>query len=539
VVTTAPVHVLTPEPTDDTGRLRQLIHDVSAADLAGNLSMAYRIGRTLLGREPAETLVLTDEPLPEEALDGVEFRTFGKPLPNVAIVGLDASQPLCHPSDPTDGEEHASEPRIVVTVQNFSDIEQEIRLVVTHRGRSIQRLSQRLEPGARTPISFTIPKDLSGLIEVELAAKQDALAVDNRLVLALPGTATVSAVVASHDPAFLKTIGPWLDACPRIAWRPAEAADAVPVPDVVITDHADETPASAVGTLVVVRHEVSGSEVDPAKRAPAVAGGGMSPPRPDPSASRGGHAKRGTRGTTGLPALYQNGTGPGGLHAPGLETTRWFVELTHPISEYLQSLTTVATAVEPSASEDVVGHPVLWGVVGHRKIPLVSVEERGGHRVVRLFLDPTKTPTSTPLILVFFNSLRWLTSAEVSVTTGEPLSVGPLAQGMVRVERPDGSMEERAHQGGLLSYHTTDQAGRYRFIQHRTALDRAVNFLDPLESNTMRRVSTWDAPADSEAVSDGQAITRTSLVPWLLMAVVLLLVAEWWLYIFRGRGGVR
>jgi len=154
---------------------------------------------------------------------------------------------------------------------------------------------------------------------------------------------------------------------------------------------------------------------------------------------------------------------------------------------------------------------------------------------LRILADPTAGSPSVPLVVVLLNGLRWVTGSMGLVTTGEPLTVGPLASGMIRIQRPDGRVEWTAHPGGLFRYEATDQTGRYRFVQGEHAIERLVNFLDPVESNTMTRLSTWgDEPGVSAAPASPRG-HRHPLATWLLGLLAVVLMAEWGLYLRRGR----
>ena len=61
VVATAPLSPLTPQPTSDGVALNQAVQRLSAAHLGGNLSTATHIGRVLIGAEPDEVIVRSEE----------------------------------------------------------------------------------------------------------------------------------------------------------------------------------------------------------------------------------------------------------------------------------------------------------------------------------------------------------------------------------------------------------------------------------------------------------------------------------------------
>jgi len=475
VVTTAPVRLLTPEPTSDAAELHRLIEALEPADLGGNLSVARRIGQAMLGGEADRTVVLTDEPAPKDLEPTVTFRSFGSSRPNVAIVGLDAYEPLCRA--PVGGA-GPSATQLTVMVQNFSSHAQRVSVALRANGRVAARATPRLESASRTPISLGLPDGTTGPVEVELSAPKDVLAADNRVWLTLQGTDTLSVAVASDRPAFVDTVGRWLDACPRIAWKPVTAgAPEANTADILITDQA--ALAQSWSSSVIA----------------------FAPPQP----------------------------------SARLLLAHWLASPAHPIGDYLEPLVAVPAALAPIPSAVPGSEVALWAVVQGQKVPLVSAAAHGGRRAVTIALDPVQTPNASPVILAFLNSLRWLTASRGLITTGESLTVGPFEPGEVRVERPRGGGELVAHSGGLVRYDATDQAGRYRFSQGRLHVERAVNFLDPVESDTLHRASTWGTDAARPAPASEPGRSPHSLVRWLLGLLVILLLLEWLVYSRKGR----
>jgi hypothetical protein len=148
--------------------------------------------------------------------------------------------------------------------------------------------------------------------------------------------------------------------------------------------------------------------------------------------------------------------------------------------------------------------------------------------------------SSVASVVVFLNSVRWLSGTFGSSLVGEPLVVGPFSAGTVLIQSPRWAAQRRAHPGGWLTYDATDRAGRYRFSQGRLVIERAVNAMDPVESNTLSRVSTWAAEAPTtegspESEARGMVPPRQSLVSWLLAGLAVLILAEWVLYTRRRR----
>jgi len=484
VVTTSPTEALTEEPATEgspegrgmteTAELERIIRALEPADGSGSLAITRRIAQALLGTRPDDTLVLTDEPEPSSREPGVEFRSFGEPLANVAIVGVDAHEPLCTPT----------QAQVVVSMQNFSDQEQSVAVSILRDGRALAEQTHTLPPQARLAVSFGLPHETAGLLEIQASAPHDALAVDNRAWVMLRGEASLPVVVASARPAFIQTVGRWLEACPRVSWT-SQLLGAV--------SESTRPPSTTTEQLLIT------DERDLAQTSPSSAI--VFAPQPP----------------TQRPMV-----------------ARWLTDASHPIGEYLQPLEAASGAVLPPANWGSWGDPVVWGVAEGQKIPLVQTLSSRGRRVVGILLDPTVSGSSVSCVLVFLNSLRWLSGSLGLTTVGEPLRVGPFAPGPVRIQPPRGMERVRLQDGGWLVYEATDQAGRYQFSQGSLTLERIVNVLDPIESNTWARSSTWAAVSSPSSVPAALP-PHQSMAPWIITALLMLLLAEWILYVRKGR----
>ncbi|MBI3324904.1 MAG: BatA domain-containing protein [Candidatus Omnitrophica bacterium] len=534
IVTSAPVASLTKEPSSDAGALRQLIDAVRPSDLGGNLTMAVQIGRALLRQRPDETIILTDETPPAwlsaevAAKSKLQVRAFGQAVPNVGIVGVSVREPLCPMTPlPPAGVDAGPMPRggesaqpaesigsapapareasqVMVTVQNFARAEQTIEAQARRNGRLLARVSQPFEPGERSPIRLSITEG-PGPVEIAVSAPRDALAVDDRLRLELGGPRRVQAMVVSENPAFLRTVGRWLDACKGIDWQ------AVPLP--------------GAGEAAALGNPVANAQARPRI---------VITDRPEVA-------------TRALAPASANGSGPidsmivfarAALASRPLPS-HWVAEAPHPINEYLQSIEAAVAPVAPEQADQQPGDPVLWAVLQGRRVALARVWAVGGRRTVSLLLDPAASRSSVPEVVLFFNSLRWLAGADRFAVTGEPLmaNVGP---GRVEVRPPVGPVEVREHPGGMFSYESTDYAGRYVIASAGNTEEREVNFLDPAESDTLERSSTLTAPIEVAAGAAarlpvrGRQVRRSMAEP-LLAVVLLLMLLEWALYLRRNR----
>jgi len=366
---------------------------------------------------------------------------------------------------------------LMVTAEHSSDAPSRAQLSVRQDGRQLAEPAPAdLAPHERASVPIDLPETFQGWLDVVLEAPRDALAVDNHARILIRSSSTLPVVIASERPAFRRVIGEWLSACEGLAWTESPAGDAAS-PHLVVTDEEAVADHQAAGVLRMLN-----------------------------------------------PAASQE-----------VVFAHWVVAADHAISSYLPPVEPVVASL-PLALETVpAGDPVLWGLIKGRRVPIVLAGEDAGHRMVSFFIDPVASPTSTPVLVTFFNSLRWLMGQTDMVRTGEPILLDALEPGPVTVRRPDGMVERVPHAGGLFRYDATTSAGRYQFLHGHGEEVRAVNFLDPLESNLLDRASTWRPMPPRQVSSGEERRSRVPLSNMLMMMLLGLLMAEWWLYTAKKR----
>jgi len=461
IMANAPVAAAMTQPSADPAQIARAIDALQLSDLSGNLATTAGIGRGLLGSRVDATVFVTDEPAPRTSAEGVEFLTVGEPLPNIAIVGLDAQGSLCG--------EAAS--RVVMTVQNYSTEAVRVGITAAQNGRQIARAEAALAAHQRTSVLLPIAPDIHGRLVVSLTAPHDALDVDNQAVVNMATSATIPVAVVSDDPVFRRVIGGWLSACQGLVW--SEGAPAVTArPSLLVTDREVRTSPSVMG-MIRFLHAASPSAVTLA---------------------------------------------------------HWMVAEEHPVGSFLSPVETVAASAALPTGAGWSGEPIVWGLVKGQRVPMISAGMEEGRRTVSMFIDPTASPASTPLLVVFFNSLRWLMAQADVVRTGEPLLIPGWGPGQVAVRRPDGLTEHLAHAGGVFRYDATTRAGVYQLVHGTQDVTQAVNFLDPLESNLLERASTWQPAEPRTAPASSAARTPVPLTNPLLVIVLVILMIEWLAY---------
>lgn len=360
---------------------------------------------------------------------------------------------------------------VMVSLQNFSDDPLPVTVRAEQRGRQLASASVELPAQARTSVPLELPDATEGWVDIQLVGVRDALAIDNRAQVFIRQTATIPVVLLADRPEVRETLGAWLDACDGLVWLEGPPAEPIG-PSVIVTDRQDIADPNAVGILRV----------------------------------------------------------PGAAVARRVVLANWLVSPAHPIGSYLPAIEPMVASLSDPGDVAPAGELVVWGVVDGMRTPIVLAAEQAGRRAVWLHVDPSATPRSVPLVVLFFNSLRWLMEQTDVVRTGEPLLVPSLPAGWVTVKRPDGARERIWHRGGTFRYDATTAAGTYDVEHGSTHLRRAVNFLDPVESNVMEHRSTWSGA--SHRVSTAREAPRTAmpLATWLAAIVLGLLLGEWWLY---------
>ncbi|OGX40177.1 MAG: hypothetical protein A3C53_07530 [Omnitrophica WOR_2 bacterium RIFCSPHIGHO2_02_FULL_68_15] len=363
----------------------------------------------------------------------------------------------------------ASDARVIATVQNFSGEAMPVAVRAIQGGRRLAEATVQLSPRERRSVSLAIPEGTEGQIELALDAPRDALALDNRAWLDVGRRAALPVVVRARAPEIRSTLAGWLGACQALNWTTDETRAAHPA--LVITDRADQvTPADAAALVFF----------PPADRLPVM--------------------------------------------------SHWVVSPDHPVGAYLPSVVAVSATLNLAEVEPGTGVPVVWALVAGREFPVILANEREGRRMVDIRLDPSGSMSSTPLLLAFFNSLRWLMGYRDAQTPGEPLTASGFAPGPVRVHRPDGSTDTVESSGGTVRYEETTLSGRYRFVQGSREQSAAVNFFDPLESNLSERISTWRPLPDAVPMDHPPRPAAHPLASSLTILLLVLLLLEWWWY---------
>ncbi len=366
-----------------------------------------------------------------------------------------------------------SDRRAIVTIHNFSNEATQSMVAAYQDGRRLAEAAVMLPAASRSALSLPLPETASGWIEVRLAGS-DALATDNRAWMHVRHDAATPIVLQAVSPAITRTVTAWLAACEALGFRSDAAPGAGPY--LMITD---QEPQESPEPAALLRFE-------------------------PPAASR--------------PVR-----------------SFWVASAEHPIGSYLSPVELVAAPINLSAEPAASGVAAISALVDGRRVPVAIADERDGYRQVRLRFDPAGSEQVTPVALAFFNSLRWLLGGDEVSTTGDMLMVGGFKPGRVTVRRPDGGADTLEADGPLIAYSRTARAGRYEFTQGTLTVVRAVNFLNPLESNLMDQASTWRPLPEAPEPPSAPQPSAHPLTSLLLVIALGVLLAEWWRYAAKGR----
>lgn len=180
--------------------------------------------------------------------------------------------------------------------------------------------------------------------------------------------------------------------------------------------------------------------------------------------------------------------------------------------------------------------------------PLIIAGETGGRRVVAVAFDLHRSdlPLQVAFPILTANLVEWLrpstsVGAGQSVTPGEPVSITLLPEAdEVAVTAPGGKVTTLRPSGsGSMSFAGTDDLGIYRVEQREQG--QTLGEMEAFAANLFDREESDIAPRPDLALTGtgpappaGTTTRPMEIWPWVLLASLALLSAEWWLY-NRGR----
>jgi hypothetical protein len=215
---------------------------------------------------------------------------------------------------------------------------------------------------------------------------------------------------------------------------------------------------------------------------------------------------------------------------------------THPLTTYLNwrdvYIAKTQDMTAPSWSVTLVADSAI-------DIPLVFAGETDGRRIAVLTFDlhDSDLPLNIAYPVLMTNLLNYLLPPQSVETPIEGVMPNEVVAILARPEAdqvvvglPDGSLRAFTPAGQSLSFDETNQLGLYAintYLPGEQAPESvdvfAVNLFDASESNiTPRRVIQVGQTPLSAA--DASAVGEMELRPWLILAALVILFIEWWVY---------
>lgn len=468
----APPRNLMPRPTTDADELRRLIQAEMPTGVSGDLQAAYQIGTALMPDAPDQVLVVSDQQL--MAGENGESAIASETLQwiNVGASRPNAAIVGLQTRPPLCG---AAASHLETSVANFSPSAQVVTLRASQNGSDLAEQQVHLQANGQSKVVLELPSSATGWIDLALSAAQDSLEIDNYARVLISGTGAYSARVMVEDEQKRETLQAWLQACEGLKILGGDDSETTSAGAIWITDAAAKVPSGADAFIW-----------------------------------------EGAFGTR-------------------IRTLKLMFDPQNPLGSYLAQLQPLRTIL-PETNNELSGRPVIWGLDEQARFPLVSVKEQTGERRIHFGFHPRLGKRELPVLTVFLNSLRWLTDTSSVFRTGEFLTLPDIPAGPVSVHIPGGEFVRLIHDGGPLTWTQTHQPGTYRMAHSGGTMEFVANPLHPKESHLqaprLNRAGDFTGAAGEK---QSVRIHRVSLLTPLLMVILILLIAEWWIYAAKGR----
>ncbi len=204
---------------------------------------------------------------------------------------------------------------------------------------------------------------------------------------------------------------------------------------------------------------------------------------------------------------------------------------THPLLRFL-----TFSNLRLASAYQVRPRPGTSVVVEATSGPLVLADQVRGYRVLYLAfpLEASDFPLRATFPVFVANAVRWISghnrSSRLNLSVGERFDYPlPGLEGEVEVVYPSGRKREAQVREGLLSFPDTRELGVYRVLREGNKLvSFAVNLTNQRESELSLRAQvriTGQATGEARTVVGNRELFR-----WLVLAALLLVIGEWWLF---------
>lgn len=389
-----------------------------------------------------------------------------------------------------------------VTVENLSGNELNGALRAAAKGREIASLPVKLPPGGSltTQVGEKLPQ---GVVEIALDP-MDALAVDNKAYLLLPGLKTVRIALFTRDMKCAEQFQRLAAAVPHLA---LEALN----PDAYAA--ADMTPYKAA-----IFHRCE--------------------PEKEP----------GTNLLMICPPAKSRIVDVAAEWVPGVSFLNW--DENHPVGENLRGLQGVPLGGARVIRTPSWARPVVISATNAGDIPLVACGDYGGRRAVVMSFDLSEIDlgreSSLPALILLLNAVKWLSADDRGqIKTGEPYETlvpeaarsargksADAAAGSYAVIDPKGGEERMSVKaGGPLVFSGTDYAGRYLVAGNAAEKTFVANLCSRLESDLRADEPGEDRVAVADVVAVGSSRhTHPDRSALFFSLAALILLLEWLLW---------
>lgn len=470
--------------TSDRSRIRAALEALAAFDSPTDLGPALELARGIAADRPGTSIVVFTDLPPEASGIGPDARAeldyvqVGRNDDNVAIAAINVSTPPFH--GPTDAT-------ATIDVRNYARTSRETVLEARVAGIPWARRALTIAPRATEHVLLTQPP-VSGPLEVRLGG-DDALAVDDHATAWIGPGAPLDLLLVTDSQALADAF--------------ANVASALAGSRVEVTSRERFEAAPPPGRRVALFDGFVPATVPLATNALYVA-----PP-------------------------VGNDVCPSGDRRSDAVVVDWDAD--HAALAGLGALQALGVATTAELGDAGWGAPIVIAAAGHAAFPLLIAGERDGRRTACLGADLGGTLASSdhmPLLLLTLATLRWLAEpfgpSALVVETGRPTLVGAGPTAPVSGEGVDVA--------GDPPVVVAERTGVYELGPKGGARLVLANLFDDRESD-VGRSGPGEWPATAHASPAAPVATGRPLAPWLYLAGLVLLAAEWALW--RATQGVR
>jgi hypothetical protein len=472
IVSEARSHVAAPF-TGDQRKLLQTVAALQPTDCQTNIKDGLLLAMSLAAKRPnAQVYVVSDgafEALPDvSGSSNVRFLKVGERNDNVAILAFEASRPA-------GAEEH----QLFLRIRNFSMTVQSGLLTLHHDDDIIDAEQISLKPGEDKVQAFSLLLHETGMLRAEIEIEDD-LATDNVAYAFAETKGKVSVLLVTPGNLFLEQA---LLILPEVSVDRTELLDA-------------DTAATIADDYDLVVFD----RVDPPTDMPAMS----------------------------MMVIREGGAGADRLQSP--EISRW--ENTHPVLAHVN-----LNAVEIASGRAVAREPGTEVLAWSGDAPIIVARDAPGMRRVSFgfnFLD-SDLPLRVGFPVLLSNCVEWLAETSTgigqsAVRPGDPLRFrAPLSVDRVSVTTPAGDRQQVALVDRQAAFTGTDRVGVYVVQAGERRWRAAVDMRSSTESDLTPKDELQLGARRVQGMATPPRVEH-HLWPYIILAALLILLGEWYLY---------